>query len=152
MAMGVAITAGAQNDLAKATIPSSALLLKDPPSKTGFQAQSPAYFGAGKTAGHWQKLRRSGIILTSGGIACIAGGIALIAAGEDQSNNGYNYYTTDTPGEAKIVAGVMGIAGGITALGGGITMWAIGNNRLKKYSNRMAFNVGSRSAILTYKF
>ncbi|WP_040680356.1 hypothetical protein [Niabella aurantiaca] len=152
MAMGVTITAGAQNDLAKTAIPSSPLLLKDPQLKTSFQVQSPVYFRAEKNAERWQKLRRSGIILTSGGIACIAGGIALIAAGEDQSNNGYDYYTTDTPGEAKIVAGVMGIAGGITALGGGITMWAIGNNRLKKYSKRMSLDMGSRSATFAYKF
>lgn len=152
MAMGVAVTAGAQNDLAKAAIPSSALLLKDPQSKTVFQVQSPAYFRREKTAEQWQKLRRAGIILTSGGIACIAGGIALVATGEDQSNNGYNYYTDDTPGEAKIIAGVMGIAGGITALGGGITMWAIGNNRLRKYSDRMSFDMGGRSATLAYKF
>ncbi|MGJ7030752.1 hypothetical protein [Niabella hirudinis] len=152
MAMGAAITAGAQNDLVKATIPSSGLLLKDPPSKSVFQSQSPAYFRREKTAEQWQKLRRAGIVLTSGGIACVAGGIALIAAGEDQSNNGYNYYTDDTPGEAKIIVGAMGIAGGIMALGGGITMWAIGNNRLKKYSKRVSFDAGGRSATLAYKF
>jgi len=150
MAMGIAVTAGAQNDLAKTAIPSSSLLLKDPQLKNVFHIQSPAYFR--KTAEQWQKLRRAGIILTSGGIACIAGGIALVATGEDQSNNGYQYYTDDTPGEAKIIAGIMGIAGGITALGGGITMWAIGNNRLKKYSDRMSFDMGSRSATLAYKF
>ncbi|SDC85912.1 hypothetical protein [Niabella drilacis] len=152
MAMGAAITAGAQNDLATATIPSSSLLLKELPSKSVFQSQSPAYFRREKTAEQWQKLRRAGIVLTSGGIACVAGGIALIATGENQSNNGYNYDIDDTPGEAKIIVGTMGIAGGIMALGGGITMWAIGNNRLKKYSDRVSFDMGGRSATLAYKF
>ncbi|MBO9592417.1 MAG: hypothetical protein J7599_05860 [Niabella sp.] len=151
MAMGVAVTAGAQNDLAKTTIQASALLLKNPQSKTIFRSGDAAAARATKTLEDWQRLRRSGIILTSGGIACIAGGIALVAVGDHQSNNGYDYYS-DSPGEAKVVVGVMGIAGGIMALGGGITMWAIGNNRVKKYTNRMSFDMGNHSAKLAYRF
>ncbi|WP_300602802.1 hypothetical protein [Niabella sp.] len=154
MAMGAAITAGAQNDLAKTTIPSAAFLLKDPQSKTIFQSPdaAKAQMRAAKTIEHWQKLRRSGAILTGGGVACIVGGIVLVAAGDNQANNGYNYSSTDTPGEAKVVVGAMGIAGGIMALGGGITMLAISNNRIKKYTNRMSFDMGNRSAKLAYRF
>ncbi|MCF3110153.1 hypothetical protein LL912_15325 [Niabella sp. CC-SYL272] len=152
MAMGTAVAAGAQNDLAKTTLYPSTLLLKDPQSKTIFRSGDAAAARSTKTIEDWQRLRRSGIILTSGGIACIAGGIALVAAGDNQANNGYDYYSTDTPGEAKVVVGAMGIAGGILALGGGITMWAIGNNRVKKYTDRMSFDMGNRSAKLAYRF
>ncbi|MCD2424921.1 hypothetical protein LQ567_19210 [Niabella pedocola] len=51
-----------------------------------------------------------------------------------------------------MVVGAMGIVGGIMALGGGITMWAIGNNRVRKYTDRMSFDMGSRSAKLAFRF
>ncbi|MBZ4189761.1 hypothetical protein [Niabella beijingensis] len=150
MAIGMAFTGNAQQDLAKNNIDPS-LLLKEAPATLLGQQQSTA-FRSTKTAEDWKRLRRAGIVLTSVGIASVAGGITLIAVGDHQ--NGKGYWTTydDTPGDDKIVMGVLGIAGGITALGGGITMWAIGNNRLRKYTNRMSFDVGGRSARLAYRF
>lgn len=102
-----------------------------------------------KTIHHWRKLKTAGIILTSVGVACIGVGGALIGEGVGERNHYNSFYTED---DGKIVAGVFGIAGGVMALGGGITMWAIGGNRLRKYTDRMSFDMGSRSATLAYRF
>lgn len=159
MTMGMYTISHAQNDLAKITNFKSSDLLKEPQQQTILQAKSQASFRVTKTLEHWKKLRRAGAILTGVGVGSIAGGIALIAVGNNENNRDYNYggydsyyYDDMTDGDGKIVAGALGIVGGITALGGGITMLAIGNNRVRKYTDRVKVDFGARGAKLAYRF
>ncbi|MGC4232211.1 MAG: hypothetical protein QM594_04465 [Niabella sp.] len=88
----------------------------------------------------FKKMRTNGIVLTGIGAGLITGGAALIAMGSnDNHNNGYwdgdYYYENISKGDRKIIAGILGIAFGALSTGGGITMWAIGNNKMKKYGS-----------------
>ena len=148
--IGVSVIAGAQSDPVKATIPSTAFLLKDEPPGTVFRGRSTARFRQGSAPEQWRTLRRTGIILTSVGIAAITTGFWVATSQEPA--NGNDYITANSPEGIKITAGMIGAACGVIALGGGITTWAIGSHRLKKYSRRMSFDIGSRSATLAYKF
>lgn len=158
MVLGMSLTGPTQNDLAKTNFSASAFL-KNPEKKMLHSPESPATAGLKtvKTAEHWKKLKRNGIIMTGGGIACIAGGLTLIVIGNNKNNSaGPAHYMSKTNvldfGDDEVFAGTMGIAGGLIALGGGITMWTIGNNRLKKYTGRVSFDVGGQSAKLAYRF
>lgn len=159
VAMSMYTMSNAQDDLAKITSFKYPHLLKEPQQQTILRVNNQASFRVTKTLEHWKKLRRAGAILTGVGVGSIAGGITLIVIGNNKNNRDYNYSGYDSyydndmaDGDRKIVVGALGIVGGITALGGGIPMLAIGNNRIKKYTDRVKVDVGARGAKLAYRF
>ncbi|MFT3902929.1 MAG: hypothetical protein QM727_07125 [Niabella sp.] len=145
-----------EKDMVNLKRPSVHTLLQSEPSK----ANLPVFYTQANQAAmrvvrdetYWRKFRTKGIVLTGVGVACIAGGIALAASGSDDYYDGYSHHYQDDSDDSRTAFGVLGIAGGITAVGGGITMWAIGNNRLRKFSSRAKIDFGPRSAHLVYKF
>lgn len=83
----------------------------------------------------YKGMRTTGIVLTSIGIPTLAAGIGLYVAGlldSDESTDYYGNSTTDIDG--KVWAGLGLMVVGELALGGGIVLWAIGGNKVKKYT------------------
>lgn len=81
----------------------------------------------------FKKMRTTGIVLTGVGAGLLTAGIVLISSGINEGDD-YNLGTDNVYGNNKVVGGMLCTALGVTATGGGITLWAIGNNKMKKYS------------------
>ncbi|MBX3242438.1 MAG: hypothetical protein KIT80_04810 [Chitinophagaceae bacterium] len=104
----------------------------------------------------FKKMRTTGMVLTGVGAGLITTGIVLIASGADDTSfdaSGGTVYINDmTPGDGKVIGGVVCLVFGIMSTGGGITLWAIGNNKMKRYDNAVNLQSTKNGLVLAYSF
>ena len=104
----------------------------------------------------FKKMRTTGIVLTGVGVGLITTGIVLIADGAKDTNfssTGGTVYVDDmTAGDGKVLGGAFCVVFGGLATGGGITLWAIGNNKMKKYSGNTSIQASKNGLGLAYSF
>lgn len=76
-------------------------------------------------------MRTTGVVLTVIGVPTLIAGVAIYIDGVNSSVNSSN---NNSSIDGKVWAGVGLMVVGELALGGGIVLWAIGANKIKKYT------------------
>ncbi len=104
----------------------------------------------------FKKMRTTGMVLTGVGAGLITTGIVLIASGSKDTHfgptGGTVYVDEMTDGDRKVVGGAFCVVFGALSTGGGITLWAIGNNKMKKYGNAVNLQSTKNGVGLAYSF
>ncbi len=101
----------------------------------------------------FRNMRNGGIALTFVGAGLITTGALLVASAENERD--YDYYAdySNERKERKAIAGVLCILFGAASTGGGITMWAIGNNKMKKYGGgKISLQSNKNGLGVAYRF
>jgi hypothetical protein len=107
----------------------------------------------------FKKMRNGGIAMTIGGAVLTAVGIASVSNADWHQETDYNGNQQYTTNDGSAVAGMFAIAGGVTLVSGGIVLAIIGNNKMKKYQqklNGLSFNFKctpqQKGFVLSYRF
>ncbi|MCC6288012.1 MAG: hypothetical protein IT249_09010 [Chitinophagaceae bacterium] len=127
--------------------------LSQPVSNHSFQETLSSIYNEKKYI-RFKRMRNTGIVLTSVGAGLLATGVVLISSGGKEVNdyNGYDYSSELTPGERKIVGGIVCVIFGLGMEGGGIPLWAIGSRKMKQYGNGLRLQPAKNGLALAYSF
>ncbi|MFT3950252.1 MAG: hypothetical protein QM763_25020 [Agriterribacter sp.] len=100
----------------------------------------------------FRRMRNTGIVLTGAGAGLLATGVVLISSGSKEADDYYGYYDELSPGDRKILGGIVCVIFGLGMEGGGIPLWAIGNHKMKQYGNTLKLQPAKNGVALAYSF
>lgn len=101
--------------------------------------------------GSGKRLRTIGVVLTAAGAALTGGGAAIYLKTSADARR--RRAMGNAPGEPYgLIIGGAGVVGGAVLMGIGIPMWIKGGKRLRQYSSRLQWQIGSHTAVVYYRF
>ncbi|PVD51362.1 hypothetical protein DC498_14565 [Terrimonas sp.] len=126
--------------------------LTQPVSNYSFQETLSASYNEKKYI-RFKRMRNTGIVLTSVGAGLLATGVVLISSGSKETDDYNGYYDELTPGDRKILGGIVCVIFGLGMEGGGIPLWAIGSRKMKQYGgSSLRLQPAKNGVALAYSF
>ena len=125
--------------------------LTQPVTRYSFRGNSSTNYNEKKYI-RFKRMRNTGIVLTTAGAGLLATGVVLISSGSKEDND-YNYDGSQlTPGDRKVLGGIICVVFGLGMEGGGIPLWAIGSRKMKQYGNSLRLQSSKNGLALAYSF
>lgn len=125
--------------------------LTQPVTRYSFRENSSTNYNEKKYI-RFKRMRNTGIVLTTAGAGLLATGVVLISSGSKEDND-YNYDGSQlTPGDRKVLGGIICVVLGLGMEGGGIPLWAIGSRKMKQYGNSLRLQSSKNGLALAYSF